>query len=87
MYRKRLAENFVQISLFVDEIYIFEVDCSVVINFFFLIIIRPNQIVFFFHSDNKWTKLKPFAFILIIRRPNQNVLLQSIIEIETFYFA
>jgi hypothetical protein len=35
MYRKRLAENFVQIALLVFEIRIFEVDCPVGLNFFF----------------------------------------------------
>jgi hypothetical protein len=36
MYRKRLAENFVQIALLVFEIRIFEVDCPVGLIFFFL---------------------------------------------------
>ncbi len=35
MYRKRLAENFVQIAFLVFEIRIFEVDCPVGLIFFF----------------------------------------------------
>ncbi len=36
MYRKRLPKNLVQIALLVFEILIFEVDCPVGLNFFFL---------------------------------------------------
>ncbi len=60
-------------SLLVFEIYIFEVYCSGDQNFSF---------------DNFRTILNCFAFVLIISRPNQNVLLSSNNKMNKFkHFA